>query len=62
MPLILRLEAYKRWLDPETGSDDAMAMALDNLGDQLTVCRVSRDVGKVANNHAGLVEAIAADA
>lgn len=35
-----------------TGQHDAMGVVLDNLGNQLTAYRVSRDVGKVSNNHA----------
>ena len=46
----------------ETKPDDAMDIALDSLGDQLTAYRVGRDVGKVANNHAGLVERLSEDA
>lgn len=59
---ILTPHLYEQWLASETGPDEAMDMALDDLGDQLTAHRVSRDVGKVSNNHAGLVEPLAMDA
>lgn len=44
MPLILNPSAYDAWLDPETSVPDAKAALVNQINEQLTYHRVSRNV------------------
>ena len=56
MPVVLRRNDVREWLHPDTGSD-VLTGLMKPLPDELTeVYRVSDEVNKPANNHAGLLD------
>jgi len=50
MPIILRPDAYARWLNPETGATASKAVLEENLGRQLISERVGREINNFSYN------------
>jgi len=56
MPVILRPEAYTRWLDPQSGPVDDLFEPFAT--EDMHAWFVGPDVGNVRNNHPGLIEEV----
>ncbi|MCH8523984.1 MAG: SOS response-associated peptidase [Balneolales bacterium] len=56
MPVVLNREDVRRWLHPETPLHDLQALMQPLPDDKTRVYRVSDEVNKPANNHAGLLD------
>ena len=58
MPVILAPDAWKTWLDPETGADDLQTLLRPCPADQMATHRVSRIVNNARNEDPACVDRV----